>query len=92
MENATGNVAYDDTQLVEIVSADSEATIYYTTDGTIPTTSSSVYTGQILVSSTSTLKAIAVRDGYIDSTFAALNITINGDEVQGNENLALERV
>lgn len=89
VENTTGDVIYDDTQLVEILSEDSEATIYYTTDGTIPTTSSNVYKGEIIVSSTSTLKAIAVREGYIDSTFAVLNITIDGDEVKGNENLAL---
>ena len=88
-ENLTGNVSYDDTQLVEINATDKDATIYYTTDGTVPTTSSNVYTDAILVSSTSTLKAIAVKDGYIDSTFASLNITINGDEVKGTENLAL---
>lgn len=89
VENASGTVTYDDTQLVEINSADAGTTIYYTTDGSIPTTSSNVYTGAILVSSTSTLKAIAVKDGYINSTFASLNITINGDNVQGDENLAL---
>lgn len=89
VENVAGNVSYDDTQLVTISSPEPGATIYYTTDGTVPSTSSPVYAGAIMVSSTSTLKAIAVKDGYIDSTFAALNITIDGDSVKGSENLAL---
>lgn len=87
--NVSGNVTYDDTQLVEIACAEAGATIYYTTDGSIPTTSSKVYSGKILISSSSTLKAIAVKNGYIDSTFASLSFTINGDSVQGKDNLAL---
>ena len=37
--------------------------IYYTTDGTDPTTSSSVYTGGVTINKTTTVKAIAVMKG-----------------------------
>ena len=67
---------YDDTQYVEIKSSTEGATIYYTTDGTRPTTSSKVYDGIIPVSSTSTVKAIAVKDGYITSAMASSTITV----------------
>ena len=80
---------YDDTQYVEIKSSTEGATIYYTTDGTRPTTSSKVYDGIIPVSSTSTVKAIAVKDGYITSAMASSTITVNGAKVSKNTNIAL---
>ena len=80
---------YDDTQYVEIKSSTEGATIYYTTDGTRPTTSSKVYDGIIPVSSTSTVKAIAVKDGYITSAMASSTITVKGAEVSKNTKIAL---
>ncbi len=46
------------------------ATIYYTTDGTTPTTSSSVYAGMITVSSTETIAAIAASSGFSNSVIS----------------------
>jgi probable HAF family extracellular repeat protein len=46
------------------------ATIYYTADGTKPTASSTVYTGPITVSSTTTIKSIAIVAGYPNSPVA----------------------
>ena len=50
---------YAGAQSVELSTTTSGATIYYTTDGTDPDTNSTVYTGAISVSSTTTIKAIA---------------------------------
>ena len=54
------------------ISCDTEgATIYYTTDGTDPTASSSVYSTPIAVSSTTTIKVLAKANGYNDVTTSA---------------------
>ena len=58
---------FTSTQTVTISDSTSGATVYYTTDGTTPTTSSSVYSSAITVSSTETLKAIATASGYSQS-------------------------
>ena len=52
--------AYASAQSVSISDATSGATIYYTTDGSTPTTSSTRYASAITVSATETLSAIAV--------------------------------
>ena len=51
-------------------------TIYYTKDGTTPTTSSPVYTGSILILNTTTLRAIAVRQGWSQSAVASATYTM----------------
>jgi hypothetical protein len=80
---------YDDTQFVTIKTATEGATIYYTVDGTMPTEKSSVYDGTIAVSSTATVKAIAVKDGFITSAMASSTITVNGTAVSKKTNIAL---
>ena len=52
------------------------ATIYYTTDGTTPTSSSAVYSSAISVGETMTIKAIAIKN-EIESALATAAYTIN---------------
>jgi hypothetical protein len=68
---------YTVAQSVTIGDATAGTTIYYTTNGTAPTTSSSVYNGPITVSATETLQAIAVETGYTNSPVASATYTIN---------------
>jgi Chitobiase/beta-hexosaminidase C-terminal domain/Legume lectin domain len=62
--------SYSSAQTVSITDATAGATIYYTTDGTTPTTSSTLYAGMVTVSSTETIGAIAVASGYTNSPVA----------------------
>jgi hypothetical protein len=62
---------YTTEQIVTISDATSGATIYYTIDGTTPTTGSTQYSGSILVSATETIQAIAVASGTPSSIASA---------------------
>ena len=66
---------YNGTQEVTLSDATAGTTIYYTTDGTAPTTASNSYTGPIAISVSTTLQAIAVLQGS-QSTVASSNLTI----------------
>lgn len=67
---------YFETQNVTITSATEGATIYYTLDGNDPTTSSSVYSSALNISETTTVKAMAVKEGYNNSTVSTGLYTI----------------
>lgn len=69
---------YTSAQTVTISDATSGATIYYTTDGTPPTTSSSIYSSPIAVSSSKTIEAIATASGYSQSAVGIAAYIING--------------
>jgi sugar lactone lactonase YvrE len=73
--------SYARPQTVTISDATPNATIYYTVDGSTPSSASSVYTGSISVASTETLSAIAVATGYAQSSVATAVYTINPPQV-----------
>lgn len=65
---AAPTYVFDDaTQNLTISCATEDATIHYTTDGETPTISSTEYSGAVTLTSGGTVKAIAVKDGYIYS-------------------------
>lgn len=55
---------------VKIESADSNATIYYTTDGSEPTTTSAVYTSPFNIYETTVIRALATLEGSDNSEIA----------------------
>jgi uncharacterized repeat protein (TIGR03803 family) len=69
--------AYTSTQSVSITNSSAGATIYYTTNGTTPTTSSTKYSGAITVSATETIEALAIATGDTNSAVASATYTIN---------------
>ena len=70
-----GTISFRGTQTVEISCATPGASIYYTTDGTTPTSTGMVYSGAISLTSTTTIQAIAVKADMNDSAVAAATFT-----------------
>lgn len=68
---------YSAAQTVSISDTTAGTKIYYTTDGTTPTTSSTVYSSAITVASTETLEAIATASGYSNSALASATYIID---------------
>jgi len=71
--------AYTAAQTVIMTDATSGAAIYYTTDGSTPTTSSTKYTGSFSISTNQTVNAIAAASGDTNSAEATANYTFTPD-------------
>jgi hypothetical protein len=69
---------YTGAQTVTIKDATAGAKIYYTTNGTTPTTASTLYSGPVTVSASEPLEAIAAAAGYTTSRVGGALYTING--------------
>lgn len=83
------------------MSAESGAEIRYTTDGSQPSANSTLYSAAITLTATTTIKAIAIKDGVSSevatSTFTKssapvsdVTITVNGNNVAVGQEVTLE--
>lgn len=68
--------AYSSVQSIALADTLAGATIYYTLDGTTPTSSSTKYSAAFMLSSTATVNAIAVATGFSNSAVASATYTI----------------
>ena len=75
--------SYTGTQSVTLTDTNPNATIYYTTDGSAPTTNSTKYSGAITVSSATVINAIATYGGLTNSTVATGSylVVVPGTEI-----------
>ncbi len=69
---------YTSAQIVAITCSTSDTDIYYTTNGSEPTTSSTQYSSAITISSTTTLKARAYKSGWTASSVTSGLYEITG--------------
>jgi hypothetical protein len=84
LQSATGKAVYvitptsapELTETITIAEATAGASVYYTTDGTTPTTNSKLYTGPIVLSASSTLKFIAIQPNHPPSAVRTVTTVI----------------
>ena len=67
---------YDEAQTIELSTETEGASIYYTTDGSIPTTDSTRYEEAVRADSTMTIRAVAVKAGMRDSEISSASYII----------------
>ena len=71
-------ITYDKTSnTVAITSEPEDANIYYTLDGETPTSSSTPYGGPFGVTDHQTVKAIAIKTGFLDSEITSVQLVLN---------------
>ena len=66
---------YEESLVVTLSNADEDAIIYYTLDGSNPDENSSMYSSSITISETTTIKAIATKEGANNSEIAEATYT-----------------
>lgn len=78
---------YPSQQTVTLTCSTPGAYIYYTTDGSTPTTSSTLYTGPFTIRSSQTVKAIAVAGGFLTSNVLSASYVIGSSDEGSNFDL-----
>ena len=77
-----GETQFEESTQVSM-SAESGASIYYTLDGSTPTTESTLYSAPITLTDTTTVKAIAIKDG-VSSSVTSRTYTKGGNTGGGD--------
>jgi len=73
--------SYSSAQSVSIITSTSGASIYYTTDGSTPSASSNLYSSPLIISSSTMLKAIAIKGNMINSEVGLASYMIDVSKV-----------
>ncbi len=73
---------FSDSVQVSLSTTTSGATIYYTTNGSTPSTGSTQYTAPFTLTGSATVKAIAVAAGYNNSAVASAAFTVTSASQQ----------
>ncbi|WP_213805466.1 chitobiase/beta-hexosaminidase C-terminal domain-containing protein [Granulicella sp. dw_53] len=68
--------SYTSAQTVTISDATAGANIYFTTDGSVPTATSTLYTAPLTISKSMTLSAIAIASGFANSGIASASYLV----------------
>lgn len=89
-EPASGSVV-DSGALITISCTTPDARIYYTANGTEPTSASTLYTVPVEIKETTVFKAVAVKEGLEDSKVVTASYTVKASEV-GTESHTLKGV
>ncbi len=69
---------------VRLTADDTDAAIYYTTDGSTPTRASVRYSGPIVIDHTTTIKAVAMHDDYVTSDVLTRTYTVQTTSVSAS--------
>ena len=80
----SGDTSFADTATVTIT-AEQGAEIRYTTDGTVPTASSSLYSDQLTLTNTTTVKAIAIKNGQSSEVASKVFTKSSNDDGMGQD-------
>lgn len=75
---------YDGTVNLTLSTTTGSSTIYYTTDGTVPTPSSTEYTTTIAITTNTPIRATAIRASYIDAPVETHTYIMNAPAHQKN--------
>ena len=79
-----GNTSFTESTQVSLSGPDG-AEIHYTTDGTVPTASSSLYSDQLTLTNTTTVKAIAIKNGQSSEVASRVFTKSSNDDGMGQD-------
>ena len=80
----SGNTTFTESAQVTISGPDGAA-IHYTTDGTVPTAASALYSEAFTLSATTTVKAIAIKDGQSSEVASRVFTKSSNDDGMGQD-------